>query len=414
MQLPRRPEVKLAELAAAGPTDTHAPRARHVAPKGWEAGVKYDAESWIVTTEPVPEQLTDHGEWAAAVVAMLGQAIPAGWRVRLAEVKHDPAAWHRDAHGEDAVTRAVWRHRFVVEPDPTERSGGDLAELGTYVKRSRAGRKPRPTGELAFMVCAGDMQIGKPDGDGTDGTVRRFVDLSEQAAMRLRELRKLGREIGTIYLPWLGDCIEGDVSQGGTLARRLQLDVTEQVRVYRRLMLLQIGIFAPLAERVVVPVVPGNHDEASRVGNVMATHYADSWAIDGAAAVQDALALNARAYGHVSHVFPSRDELTVTLDVAGVCTTFAHGHQWRAGKAGEWWAGQAHGMTPAGDSTLLVSAHSHHWRSEQTGRKLHVQIPALDGGSTWYRHRTGEDAPPGMVTLALGAEHGALRDLALL
>lgn len=67
--------------------------------------------------------------------------------------------------------------------------------------------------------------------------------------------------VETLVLPWLGDCLEGVVSQGGRLAARLDLSITEHVRVYRRLMMHQVATLAPQADRVMVAAVPGNHDE---------------------------------------------------------------------------------------------------------------------------------------------------------
>ena len=161
--------------------------------------------------------------------------------------------------------------------------------------------------------------------------------------------------------------------------------MTEQLRLYRRLMTYQIQQFAPLAERVVVPVVPGNHDEVQRVGRVQ-RRYDDSWAIEGAVAVADAFAM-ADGFDHVSFVFPARDELTITLDVSGTSCGFAHGHQFGRDPI-KWWSGQAHGMQAIGSATLLFGAHLHHLRVEQTGTKTFVQIPALDGGSTWWRQES--------------------------
>ena len=221
----------------------------------------------------------------------------------------------------------------------------------------------------------------------------------------------MGRKVDGILLPWLGDCMEGLVSQGGALAMagRLDLTMTEQLRVYRRLMLHQIQSFAPLSDRIVIPVVPGNHDEVQRIGKVQ-RRYDDSWAIEGAVAVADALKL-APGYEHISFVFPGRDELTITLNVGGTDVGFAHGHQFGRDPM-KWWANQSHGMQPIGGSTLLLGAHLHHLRVEQSGAKSFVQIPALDGGSTWWRHRTGQDAPSGMVSLLIG--HGGWSDLVVL
>jgi hypothetical protein len=46
------------------------------------------------------------------------------------------------------------------------------------------------------------------------------------------------------------------------------------------------AVLAPLADRVLVPVVVGNHDESRRDRIVPMT---DSWAIEAASAVADAL-----------------------------------------------------------------------------------------------------------------------------
>jgi hypothetical protein len=80
----------------------------------------------------------------------------------------------------------------------------------------------------------------------------------------------------------------------------------------------------------------------------------------------------------------------------------AHGHQWRAGQACNWWAKQSHGRQPIGDADLLLSAHLHHLRIEDTGPKTWIQVPALESESTWFRHRSGEVTRPGIVTAVVG------------
>jgi predicted phosphodiesterase len=287
-----------------------------------------------------------------------------------------------------------------------------IEELLAEVKRWKPKKRPEPTGDgLAYVVAYADLQIGKPDGDGTKGTVDRVLTKTDDAAARLKELRKSGRKVDTIYLPQLGDCIEGFNSQGGRLAWRNELTLTEMVRVYRRLLLHVVKTFAPLADRVIVPVVPGNHDEAVRTGDKMSTRYDDSWAIEAASVVAD-LCRESEALSHVSFVFPGVDELTVTLDVAGTIVGLAHGHQFRSGRGHDWWAKQGHGMQPIGDATLMLSGHLHHLRIEQDGAKTWLQMPSLDGGSTWWRHRTGADAPAGLVTMLVG--NGGWGDLAIM
>jgi predicted phosphodiesterase len=175
-------------------------------------------------------------------------------------------------------------------------------------------------------------------------------------------------------------------------------------------MLAQIKALAPLCERLVVVSVPGNHDEAVRNGNRMATRYDDSWAVEAAVSVGDMLAENPDTYGHVSVWTPKKDELTVTLDIAGTVTGFAHGHQFGRDPQ-KWWAGQAHGMQAIGDATLLVAGHKHHLKIENAGAKTFCQVPALESESTWWKHRTGEVSLPGTVTMTVGG--GGWGDLAI-
>ena len=369
------------------------------APQGWEPGVRYEpGGEMTVTTPPVPP-VEDEAGWAA-LLAELGAKVPEGWSVRLVEARFDPFAWTRDGQGDDATTKPAWRYKFAVEPTRAARLNAD--ELIAEVKRWKpVKKKPTPSARgLSFVVAYSDTQIGKPDGDGTAGTVDRVLTKTHDAVARLRELRKAGRPVSSVTIALLGDHIEGFNSQGGRLAWRNELTLTEMVRVWRRLLLDIVRTFAPLAGEVTVVVVPGNHDEAVRTGDKMSTRYDDSWAVDAASAVADALALSPD-FGHVSFVFPARDELTVTLDVNGTVVGFAHGHQTR-GKTHDWWARQAHGMQPIGQATLLLTGHYHHLKVDQSGAKTWVQAPALDGGSQWFMHTYGVDAPAGLVTMLVG------------
>ena len=369
-------------------------------PSGWEPGVAWDGESGTLTTQPLDSQPSDWAELLAVwdLDPVLFEVIePVQYR-----------AW--DAPDPEGGLRRLYYYKAAIRRRVAGQRSVD--ELLGVLKQKRPKTPPIGSeGGFVYCVPAGDLQIGKPDGDGTEGTIDRFITKTDAALARLKELKRLGRPISSVMLPWMGDCVEGLVSQGGALAAagRLDLTMTEQLRVYRRLMLHQIQQFAGVSDRILVPVLPGNHDEVQRVGKVQ-RRYDDSWALEGAVAVADALKL-APGYDHVSFVFPGYDELTITLDVAGTTVGFAHGHQFGRDPV-KWWSGQAHGMQDIGSATLLLAAHLHHLRVEQGGAKTFIQIPALDGGSTWWRHKTGQDAPAGMVSLLIG--DGGWRDLAVL
>ena len=312
--------------------------------------------------------------------------------------------WDMPKRFEDGTTGTIRAHYYrLTVRRRTFRL--DLDELVKAAKRNRPKAvTPSPVTDSAFLVALGDLQLGKMDGDGTEGTVQRFLDKTADAVARYKRVAK-GQPI---YLTHLGDCIEGMVSQGGANAWRTPMTLTEQVRLYRRLLIEQVKAFAAVTPRLVVAGIPGNHDEAHRPLHT----YGDSWAIDSLAAVRDALDL-AGTYEHVTVHAPERDELTLTLDIAGTIVGLAHGHQWRAGQHVTWWARQAHGRQPIGDAHLLLAGHLHHLRVEQTGSdKTFLQVPALESGSQWWKHRTGEWGQPGIVTAVVGG--GTWRSLEVL
>lgn len=384
-------------LTAAGDMPDGARRTAPAHPSGWEPGIAWDGNAGQVTTGPMAGPPAD---WAKILEV---------WNLDPNEVEIvEPIqlrAW--DSQTADGVRRMFY-YRAAVR---RKRVGLDISELLDEIRGWKAPKKPEATGEgFAYLVAYSDTQIGKPDGDGTEGTVKRIIEKTDAAVHRLKELRRAGRQVDTIYLAFLGDHVEGYNSQGGRLAWRNELTLTEMVRVWRRLLLQIVKQFAPLGAQIVVVVIPGNHDEAVRTGDVLSTRYDDSWAIDAGSAVADTLR-EIEGYEHVSFVFPKRDELTITLDVAGTIVGFAHGHQTR-GKTHDWWAKQAHGLQPIGDSTLLFTGHYHHLKVDQSGAKTWIQAPALDGGSQWWKHKTGQDSPAGLVTLLVG--DGGWGDLAIL
>jgi predicted phosphodiesterase len=359
-------------------------------PAGFEPGIEYDSTGGVLKSVPRPAgDEPDHAELLAEF-----ELDPAKWRITgLRRSK-----WQRW----DGEWLESFRATFVPQTCTSFVGAEELLDIVAKWKPSNTPRKPvkASVSNVAYVVVLSDTQVGKIDGEGSEGIIKNVLHKTDLAVARLKELRKAGREIDTIYLPTLGDCIEGMNSQGGKHIWRTDLDLTAQIRVYRRLLLHMVKTFAPLADKVIVPCVPGNHDEAVRVGNSMATTYTDSFALDAASAVADALA-DHPDYKHVSFVFPKYDTLSVTLDMAGTVVGLIHGHQCR-GKAVEWWKNMAHGQQDIGEATLLLSGHYHHLKIEQSGRKTWMQAPALDGGSQWFENSTGQAAPAGMLTLTVG------------
>ena len=272
-----------------------------------------------------------------------------------------------------------------------------IAELKKW--RPERGVKPR-TGGGAYSVFPSDQQIGKKTGSGgTQQSIDRILNLTEAAAHRFEGLTRMGLDLGTIVLGLPGDHVEGIVSQNGRLQGQAASDLglTEQVRVARRLLMAQIKALAPLAERMVVPVVNGNHDEVTRQ---VAADPADGWNVEIASAVQDACAENP-ALQHIEFRFPSSGHQTLTVDINGTMLGLFHGHQ--AGRdVTKYLSGQAAGQTALGMADVWVSGHFHNYKCQDVAHRLWVQCPTTDPGSEWFRDRAGMESKPGLLTMVLG------------
>lgn len=327
----------------------------------------------------------------------------------------DPNVWQVVA-----VRKSRWqRHdgewleaaRVSVKPAAQEEfsyKGEDYDQLVGEISKWKPSKTQTYTGPLYAIYAIGDTQYGKDASGGTEATVQRVLKAIEESVTRHKELLKLGRNIGTVVLPQLGDCIEGSTSQGGRVMGRSDLGISQQVRIGRRVLMAWIKAFAPLCERLIIPVVPGNHDETQRfvLGDPI-----DSWQIEVVAAVQDACAENP-ALSHVEFRYPAPDHGTLAIDLGGTIVGLAHGHQ--AKDMGKWWYGQATGKTPVGAADILLTGHFHHFHAAQVGPRLWLQVPAMDGGSAWFRDKKGLESPTGIVSLVVGEGYDPRRDLAVL
>ena len=144
---------------------------------------------------------------------------------------------------------------------------------------------------------------------------------------------------------------------------------------------------------------------------MLLTDPVDSWQIEVVSAVQDACKENP-ALAHVSFRYPERDTATLAVRFGETLLGFAHGHQAR--DLVKWWNGQSIGRTPVGDADVLITAHYHHFQVKQVGSRLWLQVPALDGGSPWFRDAQGLEAPSGLLSFVVGDGYDVRKDLAIL
>jgi hypothetical protein len=344
---------------------------------------------------------------------------PAFWRLVISDWGLDPnlteivpdsvqiRAWDM-AVGKGQTMRARY-YKARIRPIRCALSAEDTAELAKAVMRKRTTNPPKPpTGPgVGYIVNLSDFQIGKGEGGGTVATVERITNALDAAVVRLKELRKAGRVISSVWLIGMGDLAEQ--CQGHYPSQLFTTDCTrrEQLQIVRTLILSAIDRFVDLAPRVIVGAVPGNHGE-NRANGKMVTTVSDNDDLAVFDQVRDALEQNPGRYGHVE--FHISDDLVLTLNVEGVEVAWTHMHQGSGSgerKIADWWRGQVMGNRPISSAQILNTAHFHHLLvSESTGRTI-IQMPAMDGGSGWWTDRTGNNSPAGMVTYLAGAGCGS-------
>ena len=344
---------------------------------------------------------------------VVGSPRPAGESVDattvLAEFGLDPLEWAVTSmrRGKWQKFDGEWLESVRVNLTPTGGSYSDsldVEELIDQIKKWRPNRGvKKSTGSGAYLVAASDQQIGKKaNGNGTAESIDRILGLTEKAVGRFEIYKKSGILPGTICLALLGDHVEGNVSQGGRLQglAASDLGLTEQTRVARRLLLAQIKAFAPLADKLIVPVINGNHDEVTRQ---VAADPADGWNVEIASAVQDICKENPEL-AHVEFRYPSSGHQTLTIDVDGTMLGMFHGHQANQNNVLKYLSQQAAGKTALGGADVWISGHFHNFRTMDIGDRLWLQAPTTDPGSEWFRDRAGMESKPGLLTMLIGGD----------
>lgn len=380
-------------LKAAEYADARRPRIS--APKGFEPGVRFDpatslAAEVTVALSEIPE---DERRWREEITRATGLTVPDERRVILSQVR----TW-----GDPASPNVYCR--FLIEDRETATPDVDAIALLRQL-RPRKAVKTAFTGDTTLCLSWNDWQTGKLAGGGTAALAERLDAAFDAAAVRARELRKIGRDLGRLVILGGGDMIEGC----GIFPNQpfeIDSDRRTQVRNTTALILEGLDRLAPLFAGVTVLAVGGNHGENRIAGNRINRGDNDDCAVFEHAALA---AERDPRLGHVNFVI-AQDEPAKTLDVNGWVLGTTHGHVFGKGggsseqKAYRWFSGQAAGRQPAGDCDLLVSHHWHHYAARDWGACQWVQTPAMDGGSAFFTDFSGQGAAPGMLSWVMSPE----------
>lgn len=295
-----------------------------------------------------------------------------------------------DAQTPDGVMRL-----YSYQLDVVKKTGGiNTDDLIAHIHKPTLPSQRLPEGPRTGVLAVGDLQLGKSDGDGTQGIVGRYKQAVHNAHAEWEK-----NPTDTILIAFLGDCIEGIVSQGGRNINNNDLTLTEQLRTLRHLMTHTIQTFHKRGVALHVASVPGNHDETHRTP--VSSRPDDSYAVDSLRAVEEAHNL-AGTGDTINWHYPEPNRLHITLKAGDHEFILAHGHQWRKGKHFDWWKGFAFTNPDANTATYMLAGHNHHLHVDTSSHRYFIQVPALEKESAWWYNKTGETGNPGAVWMVPG------------
>ena len=338
-----------------------------------------------------------------------GDNVP-GARDALIEANLNPDEWEVTSVRRGRWQRydGEWLESLRLNIVPSRNSTGadyDAEKLIEEMSKWKPSKSNDFEGNLTAVYSIGDTQYGKDDTPAiVDRVLRSFAEAVEHHKFLQQKYK-----IGQIALPQIGDCIEGMTSQKGKVMGRHDIGVAQQVQVGRRILMAQVKEMAQLASKIIVPVVPGNHDEVQRF---LVTRPEDSWQIEIVRAVEDACMENEFLKDRVEFRYPAKDDSTLAVNLSGTLYGMAHGHQ--KTNMVSWWQGQVMGRCAVANADILNVGHLHHYDVQSVGTRLFIQNPAMDNGSSWFRDKSGLESHPGIVSLVVGEGFDARRELVVL
>lgn len=284
----------------------------------------------------------------------------------------------------------------------------DISELRKTVQTYKpVAIKSTQEAPTTFVILWADWQLAKSASGGVRATTDRVVKSFDASIQRIKDLRKLGRNIEQIAFVNMGDPVES--CDGHYASQLFSVELTQREQLLLALDLWTVGIkhIGKYADKLKFIGTLSNHGEWTRRNGRPVTTDSDS--SDGFLADALQRVFNGSDYPidwHIPH-----DEMVTQVNLSGVDAAFTHGHKIN-GKENEWLRAQTlRQIKDVGiEPTVWFTAHKHHVRIDDFGAFTRFQCPSLDsdgtstGGSKWFADTAGWWSSPGTMTLLLG-EH---------
>ena len=307
----------------------------------------------------------------------------------------------------DLITLYAYRARFrrIRDRLPQE----DVDKFTQAVHKWKPATRRAPGSGLGapstFYVGWADWQLDKNEGAGVAGTEQRVLDSIEQAVKRVKDLRRIGRNVTSCQVWSMGDPTENPSGQNYS-SQTFQSTLTQREQLNLALNLSSVGIreLAPLFDDFTYGCVLCNHGEWTRQNGKAVTGDSDN----SSGFIGDTLqrTLEGRpGFDHVKFAVPD-DEMTMMSVMSGVPVGLNHGHKIGGAAEEKWLQAQSirllreHGREPR----LWMTAHRHHYSILDYGPYTRIQHPSLDYGSKWFADTSGKWSTAGTFTCLVG-EH---------
>jgi len=177
-------------------------KSRKAHPQGFEPGIVWNPETGGTITAAL-DQEPDEAIWGV-LIADWGldpertMVVPGSLQIR---------AW--DAPDPEGGLRRLFYYRATLKPREANDDRADIEALCKMVmKRKPVSGTTSSTTRAAMVVLLADWQLGKGEGGGSEATIERIMVAQDRTLVRLKELRKVGRGVSTVYLVGLGDLVE--------------------------------------------------------------------------------------------------------------------------------------------------------------------------------------------------------------
>jgi len=360
---------------------------------GWQPSVEFDEQAGVgeityVGTDPDYKNKYDQilKEW--------------GFNPKYYEIegKIKASSWNTQLKG--GIVETFYAFKGVVKSKNPARDKF-FAKLEKEIGKKPVLKQKKYGGDTAFLFMMSDWQLGKSD-LGVENTVKRYEEALIEGVNRIKALRKVGTNVKEIYILGMGDLTENCYGFYDSQAFNIELSLTQQFHLARKLIMKTVDNFLPHADKIILGGVPGNHGEFRSTKGSVTTNRLDNSDTMHIEICGEIMNKNQR-YKKVG--VQVADGFHQVFDIFGKKVAITHGHMTTGGAGPEgkiikWWQGQMFGWLPSGEAEILITGHYHHPRLMQQGKRTWIQCPSIDASDD-FTARTGLWNEPGVLSLTV-------------